>query len=154
MPPDPTKIVANGQEMVLDLKGRLHVMVPDQGITIDVPDAVEISYDTTRRTMAGMSERAWTHISTGELFPHLFKTIFPALPLPATVKELNAGDPGVVHVCGLIVQLCECLFAGKPRIYLRHPEHGMHPATSQRFMLMVQETYKLITGTDPWKEKP
>jgi len=145
-------ILANGQPMKVSA-GRFTVFVMQQGIKIDVPDAVEISHRTTIPCMEKMSDRAWKHISKGELFPHLLKTAMPGFEPPGTIAELLAGDEGVVHLCGLIVLFCEAHFDAKkngfPPIYLRNPETLLHPATEQRFMTMIYEALRLLTGYDP-----
>ena len=87
----PTRLVVNGQDMVIDAAPRLTVLVHQQGIRVDMPEAIEINGQTTIDCMAKMSQRAWAHISTGQLFQLLFREIFPVedgdVPIPATIEE-------------------------------------------------------------------
>lgn len=144
----PTRIIVNGQEMMLDAAPRLTCLVHQQGIRIDVPEFLEINGRNTLDCMEKMSQRAWEHISTGELFQHLFRMVFPPedgdVPIPQTIQELNAGDFGVIHVAGMIVMACEAFFEEKYKIFLRTPEDHLHPKAERRIMGMFMEMHKLL----------
>lgn len=163
----PTTILANGKEMVLDAAPRLTVLVHQQGIRVDVPEFVEINGRNTLDCMEKMSQRAWVHISTGELFQYLFREVFPAedgdVPIPATIEELNKGDFGVIHVAGMIVLACEAIFEGKYKIFLRTPEDHLHPKAERRIvpammklreLLAVDENVQVIEAPKPETETP
>ena len=147
-----TEVLVDGKPMTVTA-GRLCVFVMQQGIRFDVPDAVEIGLQQTLKTMKEMSQRAWVHIARGGdacLFPHLFKMATDGkIPIPKTIDQLNAGDMGVTHLCGMIVMMCEALFEGKQKIFLRNPETLLHPSVERNMMLMIQELMRLLTGYDP-----
>lgn len=144
----PTRIVVNGEEMTIDAATRLTVMVHQQGIRVDVPEFVEINGRNTLDCMEKMSQRAWEHISTGELFQHLFRMVFPPedgdVAIPATIEQLNRGDFGVTHIAGMIVLGCEAMFEGKYKIFLRTPEDHLHPKAERRVMAMVLRMGELL----------
>lgn len=144
----PTRIVVNGEEMTIDAAQRLTVLVHQQGIRVDVPEFVEINGRNTLECMEKMSQRAWEHISTGELFQHLFRMVFPPedgdVAIPATIEQLNRGDFGVTHIAGMIVLGCEAMFEGKYKIFLRTPEDHLHPKAERRVMSMVLRMGELL----------
>lgn len=145
----PTKIIVNGEEMVLDAAPRFTCLVHQQGIRVDIPEFVEINSRTTIDCMSKMSQKAWEHISTGELFQHLFKKVFReeddnAVPIPATIDALNKGDFGVIHVAGMIVQGCEALFEGKTKLFFRNPEDTLHPKAERTIVSMFMEMQQLL----------
>lgn len=168
MPEDtiPTKLIVNGEEMVIDAAPRFTCLVHQQGIRVDVPEFVEINSRTTIDCMSKMSQKAWQHISTGELFQHLFRKVFReednnAVPIPATIDELNKGDFGVIHVAGMIVQACEAFFEGKTKIFFRNPEDTLHPKAERTIVSMFMEMHKLLGAGEnvqvkelPKDEKP
>lgn len=82
---DVTEHELDAQPMVL--------LVHEQGIKVDVPDAeVVVTFDSTRKAMADMSQRAWVHISTGPLFKTLYTAFFnegAEYPYPAPSKSLT-----------------------------------------------------------------
>lgn len=144
----PTTILANGEEMILDAAPRLTVLVHQPGIRVDVPQFVEINGRNTLDCMEKMSQQAWVHISTGELFQHLFREAFPPedgdVPIPATIEQLNKGDFGVIHISGMIVLACEAIFEGKYKIFLRTPEDHLHPKTERRVIGMMMKLRDLL----------
>lgn len=145
----PTRIVADGQELMIDAMP-LTALVHPNGMRVDVPEAVEVNCRTTIDVMSKMSQRAWVHISTGELFQHLFRKVFPeedGVKIPEAIEELNGGDFGVIHVSGMIVQCCEAMFEGKKKIFLRNPENYLHPKAEQKLMSMIQEMQSLLGGS-------
>lgn len=71
------RVIANGQEMDIEAGTRFTCIVHQQGIRVDVPEAVEINGRATIACMEKMTQRQWEHISTGELFRFLFAAIFP-----------------------------------------------------------------------------
>jgi hypothetical protein len=71
------QIVVNKQPMELEAGRRFTCIVHQQGIRVDIPEAVEINGRNTIDCMEKMSQRAWEHISTGQLFRMLFTTVFP-----------------------------------------------------------------------------
>ena len=148
----PTKIIVNGEEMVIDAAPRFTCLVHQQGIRVDVPEFVEINSRTTIDVMSKMSQRAWEHISTGELFQHLFKKVFPEedgnVPIPATIDGLNKGDYGVIHVAGMIVQGCEAIFEGKTKLFFRNPEDTLHPKAERRIVEMFKDMAALAGAGD------
>lgn len=126
-------------------------MVHKQGIGVSVPGFVEISSRTTLKCMESMTQIQWEWISTGSLFKYLWKMSFDPTAqqgsvgeyIPATIEELNSGDPGVVHVAGMIVQGCEALMAGR-NIFVRNPETLLHPVTERYIMGMFREMFKIL----------
>jgi hypothetical protein len=126
------------------------VLVPTQGVRVDVPEFVEINCRTTIDCMEKMTQQEWEWISTGNIFKHLWKeALDPAANqgkcgeyIPATIEELNGEDPGIIHVAGMIVQGCEALFAGK-NVFFRDPETLLHPATERYIVGMFHEMMKL-----------
>lgn len=148
----PTRLIVNGQEMTIDAAPRLTCLVHQQGIRVDVPDFLEINGRNTLDCMEKMSQQAWVHISTGELFQHLFRMVFPPedgnVPIPQTIQELNAGDFGVIHVSGMIVMACEAFFEEKYKIFLRTPEDHLHPKAERRIVSMFMEMHKLLAPSE------
>lgn len=142
----PTKIVVNGEDMIIDAAPRLTALVHQQGIRVDVPDFLEVNGRNTIDCMEKMSQQAWTHISTGELFQHLFRLVFDEeeVPIPETIEALNKGDYGVIHIAGMIVLCCEAMFEGKYKIFLRTPESHLHPKSERRIMQMIRKIGELL----------
>ena len=139
-------LVVNGEPMTIDAPN-FCCLVHQQGIRVDVVDSVEINSRTTIDVMSKMSQRAWVHISTGELFQHLFKIMFDeesGIKIPETIEQLNKGDFGVIHVCGMIVQGCEAIFEKKTRLFFRNPEDTLHPKQERLIVSMLQEMMKLL----------
>lgn len=140
---DVTEHELDAQPMVL--------LVHEQGIKVDVPDAeVVVTFDSTRKVMADMSQRAWVHISTGPLFKTLYTAFFnegAEYPLPVTIKELNEDcDEGVVHICGMIVLLVEARFAGKKSVFVKNPETHLHPAQTANLVTVFNMIQKIPLG--------
>jgi len=144
----PTRIIVNGQEMTIDAAPRFTCIVHQQGFRVNIPEFVEINSRNTIECMEKMSQRAWEHISTGQLFQVLFREIFPeedcSVPIPATIAELNAGDFGVVHAAGMIVLGCEALFEGKTKLFFRTPEDHLHPKAERRVIGMFRKMQELL----------
>lgn len=142
-----TPLVVNGKPMEISAQP-FTVMVHQQGIRIDVPDAVEITSRKTIECMEKMSQKAWVHISTGQLFKILFDELFPAedgiVPIPKTIEELNKGDFGVTHAAGMIVLGCEAMFAGKKKLFFRTPEDNLHPKAQRRLVSMLKKMQQLL----------
>lgn len=147
METSPTTIVVSGEEMTIDIP-KFTCLVHQQGIRVNVPGFVEINSRNTIECMEKMTQKAWVHISTGELFQILFREIFPdqSVAIPATIKELIEGDFGVVHVAGMIVLGCESLFSGNTKLFFRTPEDHLHPASEQRLVSMLQKMQNLLGG--------
>ncbi len=160
----PTRLIVNGEEMVIDAAPRFTCLVHQQGIRVDVPEAVEINSRNTIDCMAKMSQRAWEHISTGQLFQVLFREIFPdkipVIPIPTTIEELNKGDFGVIHVAGMITLGCEAIFEGKKKIFYRTPEDHLHPKAERHIVVMLMKMRDILGGDGvqvevaPEKPKP
>jgi len=144
----PTRIIVNGQEMTLDAAPRFTCIVHQQGFRVNIPEFVEINSRNTIECMEKMSQRAWEHISTGQLFQILFREIFPeedcSVPIPATIAELNAGDFGVVHAAGMITLGYEALFEGKTKLFFRTPEDHLHPKAERRIIGMFRKMQELL----------
>lgn len=137
-------------EHEIDVKP-LSVVVHEQGLKVETPDAeVLVTFDTTRKVMAEMSQRAWEHISTGPLFKTLYTAFFSAgadYPLPQTIKELNEDcDEGIVHICGMIVLLVESRFAGKKSVFIKNPEIHLHPAQTAHLVTVINMIQKIPLG--------
>lgn len=144
-----TKLVVNGDEVFVETQP-LTVIVHQQGIRVNVPEFVEINSRNTISCMENMTQKAWEHISTGELFKTLFYKVFPPedghIAIPVTIEELNNGDFGVIHMAGLIVQSCEAIFDGKTKIFFRNPEDQLHPKAEQRIVSMMKTMMDLLGG--------
>lgn len=151
----PIDVVVDGQSLTIDPAGDFIALVHQQGIRVDVPTAVEINSRNTIDCMEKMTQEAWVHISTGQLFQHLFKMLFPdgvdrngnpiqTVKIPATIEELIRGDFGVTHICGMIVLGCEAHFAGKTKIFYRNPETYLHPRQEQLIVGMFKEMQSLL----------
>ena len=157
-----TKLVVNGDEVFVETQP-FTVIVHQQGIRVNVPEFVEINSRNTISCMENMTQKAWEHISTGELFKtawehistgELFKTlfykVFPPedghIAIPVTIEELNNGDFGVIHMAGLIVQSCEAIFDGKTKIFFRNPENHLHPKAERSIVSMMKTMMDLLGG--------
>lgn len=169
------QILANGQAHEVG-ENRFTLLIHQQGIRVDVPEAVEINSRNTIDCMEKMSQKQWEWISTGELFRELYGTIFPTedyggpkqewvepdvskdtftqpkltetgLPLPISIEELNKSDFGIVHACGMIVLGCEAIFGGKRKLFFRTPEDHLHPKAERRIVQMLKKMMYLA-GTD------
>lgn len=117
------------------------------GIKVTAPDAYEISSDTTVKCMKEMSQKAWEHISTGELFQHLFKILFGQDAwIPKTIDEMNEEDVSAIHGAGLIIQLVEARFNHVTEVHLRTPENHFHPKQTRMLMSVVVEIQKIPMG--------
>lgn len=147
-----TRVIVNGEEKIIDTAPRLNVFVHNNDIRVDLPDAVEINSRNTIKCMEEMSQRAWVHISTGELFQHLFKMLFHPdetnVPIPTEISELNKKDFGVIHGAGMIVLGCEAMFEGKKQIFFRNPEDNLHPKAERRVISMLLEMRNLLGKND------
>lgn len=150
----PTRIVVNGEEMTLEAAPRFTCIVHQQGIRVDIPEFVEINGRKTLDCMEKMSQRAWVHISTGDLFKILFRELFPeeedggrhqTVLIPETIEQLNKGDFGVIHGAGMIVLGCEAIFEGNTKIFFRTPEDHMHPKTERHIVAMFMKMQQLLT---------
>lgn len=122
------------------------VCVHQQGIKIEVPDAVTICPKATAKCMEEMSQKAWEHITTGPLFKHFWDELFKDHPvtLPEKVATLLEDyDEGVIHACGLIILFCEAMFENKPKVFLKTPESGLHPGVVYRLMSVLLDIQKL-----------
>lgn len=144
----PTRIIVNGVEMTIDAAPRFTCLVHQQGMRVNVPDFVEINSRNTIDCMEKMSQKAWLHISEGQLFQILFREIFHPddgdVQIPATIKALNAGDFGIVHAAGMIVLGCEALFEGKTKLFFRTPEDHLHPKAERRIISMFKKMQELL----------
>jgi hypothetical protein len=151
----PTKIIVNGEEMNLDAAPGFTCIVHQPGIRVNVPEFVEINGRNTIDCMEKMSQKAWVHISTGQLFQILFNEVFGEndydkvqVQIPDTIEKLNAGDFGVIHVCGMIVLACEAIFEGKTKIFFRTPEDHLHPKSERRIVSMFRKMQELLGTGD------
>lgn len=139
----------NGVKEAHTIPSGVMAVVHPPEIKVEAPTAYTITSEDTLKCMRGMSEAEWVHISTGPLFPHFFKILFPhdSVQLPATVKELVEDySEGVVHGCGLIVLLCEAMFDGRPRVFLKNPENHMHPKQQALLMSVILAIRKMSGG--------
>jgi hypothetical protein len=165
-----TKIVttAEGKKTEFEIEtspGGFCCLVHDQGVRVDVPEFVEINPRNTIACMEKMKQKEWEWITQGELFRELFNMSFNGshrggMPsIPETIEELNGGDFGVIHICGLIVLGCEAFFEGRS-IFVRNPETYLHPATEQMIVGMFKRMLELcgkrgvITEVAPGEEPP
>src|SRR6187551_1561507 len=137
-----TDIIATsrGIETKLEVPDQpLTCLVMPQEINVEVPGVREINSETTIQCMKEMSQEAWEHISTGELFQHLFFTLFGKdAYLPKTIAELNKESRGVVHGSGLIIELVEVRFAKLKKVFVREPETFMHPQQCSNLMMVIK----------------
>jgi len=141
---------SHGETTELDIEANpIKVLVMQNGIKVDVPEALEISSDTTIKCMKDMSQKAWEHISTGELFKHFYFMLFGAdRYLPITIEGLNDEDRGTIHGTGLIIQLIEARFESVPKVFLRTPEDHLHPKQTIMLMSVVLGIQKIPLGGD------
>lgn len=137
-----TKIIVNKENITVDVP-EFSALVHQPGIRVDVPDFFEINSRNTIDCMEKMSQKAWIHISTGEIFQHLFKMVLPEIEIPSTIEELNNSDYGTIHICGIIVLCCESMFAGQKKVFFRNPENHLHPKTEQLLVGMLKEIQKI-----------
>lgn len=63
--------------------------------------------------------------------------------IPKTIEELNQGDMGIAHVCGMIILGCESFMAGKS-VFVRNPETYLHPATERTIVGMFHKMMELF----------
>lgn len=119
------------------------------GMKLSAPSAYEISIETTTKCMKDMNQKAWEHISGGELFQHLFKLLFQDdAYIPKTIEELNDEDKSVIHGAGLIIQLVEARFDRRPEVFVRTPEDSFHPKQCQRLMSVIKTIQQIPMGGD------
>ena len=124
------------------------LLVHQQGLRVDVPEFTEINPKNTIACMEAMTQKQWDWISTGPLFKTLFYKVFDqeqekhfsGCQIPLSIDELNQGDMGVAHICGMIVLGCESLMAGKS-VFVRNPETYLHPAAER---MVVGMFYKMM----------
>lgn len=144
------KIQAKSKGITTDLdieSDGIKVLVAYPGIKVDVLDTYTISSETTVKCMQDMSQQAWEHISTGELFQHLFNMLYDDdAYIPATIAEFLEEDKAAIHSAGLIVQMVEAIFTGKKEVFLRTPEDHMHPRQTQKLMSVILEIQKIPLG--------
>lgn len=122
------------------------VVIHEQSIKVEYPDALTIDPKATAKCMEEMSQKAWEHISTGPLFPHFFGLLFRDMPvaLPKEIKTLLEDyDDGVIHSCGLIIMLCEAMFEARPKVFIKVPETNLHPAASSMLMTTINAIRRL-----------
>lgn len=142
----PTFITVNGEGMTIELP-EFTCLVHQPGNRVNVPDFVEINSRNTVECMEKMTQKAWVHISTGELFQILFREVYREednIPIPNSIAELNNSDFGIVHIAGMIVLACEAIFQGKTRIFFRNPENHLHPKSEQRIVQMFKKMQQLL----------
>lgn len=142
----------NGVKIKHSIPSGVMVLVHPAEIKVEADeDAYTITSEDTIKCMKEMTEAAWEFISTGPLFPFFFDILFPhkQVTLPSSVKVLVEDySEGVVHGCGLIVLLCEAVFEGKPKIFLKNPENHLHPSQSRLLMSMILKIRKM-SGSNP-----
>jgi predicted ATPase len=158
----PTIIVKTGESPPKELQlpdQRFTYVVHQQGIRVDVPDFVQINGANTLKTCMDLTQKQWEHISTGPLFQELFYTVFPKdreknfgeVVIPKDVNNLKEGDPGVAHISGMIIMMCETAFEvidGKRKelkIFFRNPESHLHPAAQQTIIGMLTKFQAMFT---------
>lgn len=132
--PTPLEILVDGKKTIIPAR-KMNVICHPQGVRIDVPDRVEISGISTINRMARMSQQEWDVARNAEafldlfscVFPQVLKRDFPGVRLPEDISELNRQDMGVIHICGMIVQIFEANYEGK-ELFFRLPESHLHPA--------------------------
>lgn len=144
------EILVNKNPIEIEEGKRFTVLVHQPGVRVDIPDSVEINGRNTIDCMAKMTQKQWEWISTGDLFKYLFNKVFEdtGVIAPANIQELNDGDFGTIHVCGIIIIGCEAVFAGKKRIFIREPETHLHPKIERTVMSMIYELIHLAGGED------
>lgn len=143
---------SQGQKTEHAIPPEVVCLVHPQGIKVTPLDAdLVITPKTTVECMEKMSQKAWEHISTGELFMHLFKMLFQdSAYLPPTIKEfLEDSNEGMIHGAGLIVQLVESRFAGLKKVFIQTPEAGLHPQVQYYLMSVIEEIKKIPCSPDP-----
>jgi hypothetical protein len=162
-----TEINKPAQTIELPGKPEFMVLLHQQGIRVDVPNFIEINSRTTIDCIQKLTQRQWTHISTGSLFQHLFKVVLPdhdnilgLIPIPETVEALKAGDFGIQHICGLIILSCEAIFtqmdAEEPRpikLFFREIESHLHPSTQRRIINLITELRKMMGQPETTNDK-
>jgi len=138
-----------GKETTHEIPPEVSVLVAQPTIKVTCPDAYLISAETTAKTMREMSQRAWEHISTGELFKHLYGILFKGdTYIPKTIEEMLEEDAACIHGAGLIIQLVETRFNGVKQVHIDKPEANMHPQQAQALMSVVEEIKKIPLGGD------
>lgn len=126
-------------------------IVHQQGLRVDVPEFIEINPKNTIACMEAMNQKEWEWISTGPLFKTLFNLVFDEknernfgnCHIPKTIEELNQGDMGIAHVCGMIILGCESFMAGKS-VFVRNPETYLHPSTERTIVRMFHKMMELF----------
>lgn len=131
----------------LDIPQKVKVLVHQPDLRVDPVDAdLVIDSRKTIDCMEKMSQKVWEHISTGELFTHLFNLLMKDTDtrIPLTIKEfVEDYDVGVIHGAGLIVMLVEARFENKKRVFVRTPEDHMHPKMQRMLMSVIFEIEKI-----------
>jgi hypothetical protein len=73
--------------------------------------------------------------------------------LPPTISALLADyDDGVIHACGLIVQLVEARFEGRPEVFIKNPETHLHPSQQRLLMSVIHAILQI--GSDDQNDNP
>lgn len=133
------KIIVNGKESEIPIR-ELNLFVHKDVMDIKVPDRFEINPENTLEEIRNLSQKAWTHISTGDIFQYLFRFVFP-LPdasnhsapkeeiiIPAQLEDLQKSEMGVRHIAGLIIlAITKGGIEGK-ELFFKLPESYLHPA--------------------------
>jgi hypothetical protein len=159
---DTIKISVDGKLKELPAK-ELNLLFHKDVFDVRAPECFEINPENTLEEIRNISQEAWTHISTGEIFQHLFRLVYPLpdaknhsapnveVPIPEQLADLRKMDMGVRHVAGLIIlALTKGGIEGK-QLFFKLPESYLHPAYAANLADVFIVLPKILTflQTDP-----
>jgi hypothetical protein len=128
-------IIVDGDEHQVEARNLTLLLHRDE-YNIEVPDRFEINPKLTLAEIDKIDQKAWAHISTGDIFKLLFGIVFPEgglhkttkVEIPAQLEDLRRMSLGVQHVAGLIIlAMTQGGILGK-QLFFRLPEAHLHPA--------------------------
>jgi hypothetical protein len=130
----------DGEEVPLPEVRELNIICHKETMNIKVPDHFEINPENTLEEIKNLNQNAWTHISTGEIFQHLFRLVYPLpdpsnhsapkseIAIPERIEDLQAMELGIRHVCGLIILAITRGGIEGRELFFKLPESYLHPA--------------------------
>jgi len=130
----PTRTILVDDQEVQIPKQPLSVMVHQQDMQIDVPDAVLIGPEQTVQLSNELEQDQWALIRETPQFLKFWTTLWGDGYEPP--PKLARGTLAARHVTGLILMMVKARAEGKT-IHLQYPETYLHPAQCARFMSLV-----------------
>lgn len=142
------------KEHEIDTKtGGFTCILHDQGLRVDVPEFKEVNPRDTLDCMKEMTQGQREWISDSAPFKMLYALCFDAdrrsgiPPIPKTIQELNDGDFGVSHICGLIVLGYEHAVINHNNVFYRNPETYLHPSSERMIAGMFEKILRMSVSS-------